>query len=399
MSGRFPSRNRVALVGCAQSQTLRRPVEPLGLTAIRTAQQAIADAGLRPEQIDGLVSSALLPSSGEHALLDGVSVVTSDWLAEHMGLRPAYVAGFQGIGQLTGSLGLAVAAVASGAANYVLLHRALHKPSGKYNDNAMTVAGGVQQWTAPQGFFGSLPPIAMVANEYFQRYGATREALGRVVVEARRQGARNPWSAWRDQPLTLDEYLADPPLCDPLGRLDCDMPVDGVGAFVVTTAERARDLAHKPVYVSGFANGYPREHRLPLHWTLGEMQDAGQEVARRLFESAGLGASEIDLPLLYDGFSPYVLIWLEALGYCAEGEAHRFVLEGGIDADRPGGLPVLSGGGALGNGRLHGAPQLRECYLQLSGRAGPRQRRATTALLSYSAPNYGGAVVFSNDPD
>ena len=104
-------------------------------------------------------------------------------------------------------------------------------------------------------------------------------------------------------------------------------------------------------------------------------------------------------PQLYDGFSPFVWMWLEVLGFCPVGEAHRFVADGGIDSDVPGALPALSGGGALGNGRMHGVPQMLECYLQLSGRAGDRQRAgATVGVACHSSPHFGGAVVYSGEP-
>ena len=398
MSGLFAARNKVAIVGYAQSQVVRRTTEPLGLTALRTAHIAIADAGLTPAQVDGYVSATLLPSSGDHESQDGVSIVSSNWLARRLGVDAAYAAGFQGIGQITGSLQLAVNAVASGAADYVLLHRALHNPAGKYNDNPMTEIRGDQQWSAPQGFFGSVPAIAMVGNEYLQRYGASREALGRIAVEARKNGARLPWSYWHGKPITMEDYLAEPMIMDPMCRLDCDIPVQGVGMFILTSAERARDMPNKPVYVTGYANGYPRHQRIPLHWTLDEMMEAGQGLAKRLWESTGFSPGEIDLPQLYDAFSPFVYIWLEVLGFCPIGEGHRFVADGGIDSDRADALAVLSGGGAIGNGRLHGLPQLLECYLQVAGRAGDRQRKADVGLVSYSAPHFGGSVVFTNDP-
>jgi acetyl-CoA acetyltransferase len=124
--------------------------------------------------------------------------------------------------------------------------------------------------------------------------------------------------------------------------------------------------------------------------------EVGAETARRLWESAGIGPDEVDLPQVYDGFSPFVYLWLECLGFCPAGEAHRFVRDGGIDSDRPGALPVLSGGGALGNGRMHGVPQMLECYLQLSQRAGERQRAdAAIGLACHSSPHLGGAVVYS----
>lgn len=396
MSGRFAAGNKVAIAGYAQSPIQRRAERPLGALAVDTALDAIADAGLRVEQVDGFVSSSLLPSAGGQAAEDGVSTVSSAWLAQHLGVNPRYVAGFEGIGQITGSVAIAVNAVASGAADYVLLHRALHNPAGRYHANPMREARGPQQWTAPQGFFGPLAMIALPYNEYLQRYGAKRESMAAVAVEARKNGARIPWSYWHDRPLSADEYLGSPTLFDPVCRYDCDIPVDGVAAFVFTSADRATDLPHPPVYVAGYAAGAPTKRRLPLHWPLDDIVEGGAETARRLWEHSGIRVADVDLPQVYDGFSPFVWLWLEVLGLCPPGEAHRFVEAGGIDSDRPGGIPALSGGGALGNGRMHGIPQMLECYLQLARRAGERQReKAAIGLACHSSPHFGGAVVYS----
>jgi acetyl-CoA acetyltransferase len=122
------------------------------------------------------------------------------------------------------------------------------------------------------------------------------------------------------------------------------------------------------------------------------------ETVARLWEQSGLTAADIDVPQLYDGFSPFIWFWLEALAFCPVGEAHRFVQDGGINRDR-GGLPVLSGGGALGNGRMHGVPQMLECYLQLSKRAGERQLpKSDVGLACHSSPHFGGAVLYTAEP-
>jgi acetyl-CoA acetyltransferase len=398
MSGRFAASGRVAIVGCAQSEIQRHAASPLGVVAIETARRAIADAGLRVDQIDGFVGATLFPTAGAHRIEDGVSIVSPNWLAQRLGVNPAYAAGFDGIGQLTGSVAIAVNAVASGAADYVLLHRALHNPVGAYHANPIREAGGALQWTAPQGFFGPLAMIALPYNEYLQRYGARRESMASVVVEARKNGARIPWSYWHNQPLSAEDYLAAPTLFDPVCRFDCDIPVDGVAVFVLTSAERARDLPHPPVCVVGYASGAPTRRRLPLHWPLDDITEGGAAMARRLWEHAGLGPGDVDLPQVYDGFSPFVWLWLETLGFCGPGEAPGFIEDGGIDSDRPGSLAALSGGGALGNGRMHGVPQMLECYLQLAGRAGDRQRQASVALACHSSPHYGGAIVYSAAP-
>src|SRR6476469_1267034 len=391
-------RNRVAVVGYGHSTIERRATRPLGAVAVDIARAAIADAGLTVEEIDGFVGSSMLPSAGGHQAVDGVSVVTPTWLARSLGATPRYVAGFDGIGQVSGSVGMAVNALISGAADYVVVHRALHNPAGSYHGNAMREARGAAQWSAPQGFFGPLAMIALPYNEYLQRFGARRESMAAIVTEARKNGSRLPWSHWHDRPLTVQEYLAEPTLVDPVCRLDCDIPVDGVAAFVLTSAERAADSPNRPVYVAGFAGSTGAPRRLPLHWPLDDILDGGADTVRRLWRETGLGPDDVGLPPAYDGFSPFVWCWLEVLGLCPVGEAHRFVESGGIDSDRPGAVPALSGGGALGNGRMHGVPQMLECYLQLSRRAGDRQRDASVGLACQSSPHFGGIVAYSSSP-
>jgi len=393
-----PMRNRVAVVGYAHSMIQRRGDRPIGAVAVDTARAAIADSGLTVDQVDGFVSSSLLPSAGGRQVVDGVSIVSSAWLARSLGASPRYVAGFDGIGQLSGSVGMAVNAVISGAADHVLVHRALHNPVGSYHGNPMREVHGAMQWTAPQGFFGPLAMIALPYTEYLQRYGARRESMAAVVAEARKNGARIPWSYWRDRPLAVEQYLAEPTLADPICRLDCDIPVDGVATFVLTSAERARDLPNRPVYVTGYAGSAGAPRRLPLHWPLDDVVSGGADTVQRLWRQTGLTIADVDLPQVYDGFSPFVWFWLEALGLCPAGEAHGFVDSGGIDSDTPGAVPALSGGGALGNGRMHGVPQMLECYLQLSRRAGNRQRDVSVGLACQSAPHFGGVVAYSAEP-
>jgi acetyl-CoA acetyltransferase len=398
-SARFRSGGDVAIVGYSQSQIVRHADQSLGVLAVETARAAIEDSGLNVSDVDGFTTGALLPTAGGHAAIDGVSIVTPTWLAQALGVNPRFASGFQGYGQIPGSVALAVGAIASGTAEVVLLHRALHNPKrGRYHANPMTRAPGAAQWMAPQGYWGPLSMIALPYNEYLQRYGATRQSMGEVVVEARRNGAAIPWSYWHDRPLSIDEYLEAPMISDPVCMFDCDIPVDGVAAFVLTSAKRAKDLPHQPVFVRGIAQGHPTQHRLPQHWPLDDIMTIGQETSKRLWESSGLTLSDVDLPQLYDGFAPLVWFWLETLGYCGLGEAHEFVRDGGIRADQSG-VPALSGGGALGNGRMHGIPQMLECYLQLSQRAQERQRlKATVGLACHSSPHFGGAVLYSTAP-
>jgi acetyl-CoA acetyltransferase len=387
----------VAIAGYAISPVVRHSGRPLGAIAIETALSAISDAGLKKEDIDGFTTGALLPSSGGHATVDGVSIVTPQWLAEYLDIRPRWASGFLGYGQLVGSVMLAVNAIASGDADYVLVHRALANPPGRYNENPMTGAAGPAQWTAPHGMWGPPAQIALPYNEYMQRYGATREEMATVVVELRKNGSRIPWSYWHGNPISVDDYMAARIIAEPICILDCDIPVDAVAAFVLTSGDRARDLPNRPVYVGGFGMGSPTALTSATTWTLDDIMEGGRFAANNLWESSGLSHEDIDLPQLYDGFSPYIYFWLEVLGFCPIGEAHRFVQEGRISTE--GGLPIASGGGALGNGRLHGVPQMLECYLQLSRRAADRQLEGMeVGIACHSSPHYGGAVLYTTEP-
>jgi acetyl-CoA acetyltransferase len=387
----------VAIVGYAHSPVCRHSDTPLGVLTVETALAAIADAGLTKDQIDGFTTGALFPSSGGGALVDGVQIVTSDWLVERLRIQPRWLAGFQGVGQIPGAMILAANAIASGAADYVLVHRAMYNPPKRYHENPLVEAVGSDQWTAPHGLWGPPAHMALAYNEYMQRYGATRRAMAEVVVEARRNGSRIPWSHWFGRPLSVEDYMSSPMVADPISVLDCDIPVSGVGAFVLTNGARARDSRHRPVYVAGYAQGRWRSSNSLDFWTLDDIYEGGAATAARLWESTGLKPDDVALPQVYDGFSPMVYFWLETLGYCPVGEAHRFVADGGIRTR--GGLPALSGGGALGNGRMHGVPQTLECYLQLSGRAGERQLAGIdVALACQSTPNFGGVVAYSASP-
>jgi acetyl-CoA acetyltransferase len=397
VTGRFRGAGQVAVAGFAHSPAVRQSELSLGAVALETALAAIADAGLQREQIDGFTTGALFPSSGGGAVIDGVHTVTSDWLVEHLRLQPRFLAGFQGVGQIPGAMIMAANAVVSGAADYVLVHRAMYNPPRRYHENPLVEARGLDQWTAPHGLWGPPASMALAYNEYMKRFGATRQSMAAVVVEARRNGAAIPWSYWHDRPLTVEDYMSSPMVAEPMSVLDCDIPVTGVGAFIVTSAERARDLPHRPVYVAGYAQGRWRSPNRLDYWTLDDIYEGGLRTVEQLWESSGLRRTDVTLPQIYDGFSPITYFWLECLGYCPVGEAHRFVSDGGIRKD--GALPALSGGGSLGNGRMHGVPQTLECYLQLSGRAGERQMAGIEiGLACQSTPNFGGVVAYSSTP-
>jgi acetyl-CoA acetyltransferase len=392
----FPARNKVAIAGYSQSPIVRRSSETLGAMTIATVRAAVADAGLAMDDIDGLITTPLFPSLGSHAAEDGVALVTTNWLAQRLGLSPHYQENPQG--QLPGAVAMAVNAIHAGAARNIVVYRALHNPGGSYHANSAPQAAGREQWGMAMGHYGPIAAVAMCWNEYAQRYGAGLDALAPIAIESRKNGARNAWSYWHGKPLDAEAYRAAPFINDPIRMFDCDIPVDGVAAFVITSAERARDLPHRPVHIAGYADMLPIRQRPPSHWPYDDMMELGAVMVERLCERGGISPAEIDYPQLYDAFAPLTLFWMELLGIAPRGEAHRMIAQAGIDSDRPGAIPVLASGGSLGNGRMHGTPQMVDCYLQLSRRARDRQRDVSLGLACQGVPHMGGAVLYSADP-
>ncbi len=392
-------RNKVAIVGAAMARSVRHAHVPIGAIAIETAERAIADAGLTRGDIDGVACGVSLPS---YAMKDrtkrpGFEFVDSNYLIEHLELRPEWQLDD---GSFPPALAHAVFAVASGAASCVLVNRTLHNPAGRYNEMVSQEARGWDQWSAPYGVVAPATLIAMPYMEYQQRSGCRREHMATLVLQERHNVQRIPEAYWYGRELTFEDYMGARMIGDPMCLFDNDIPVDGGGSFVVTTAERARDLANKPVYVTSWAKvRNPMEWLPGSHGTLDGFYQRGEDVARRLWAHSGWGPEDVQVVQLYDGFTPLVLWWLEVLGFCGRGEAWQFIQDGRIAADGP--LPLNSGGGNQGWGRVHGVPHVLECYLQLTGRAGERQTPgAERALSTYATPGHaiGEALLYSTDP-
>jgi acetyl-CoA acetyltransferase len=184
--------------------------------------------------------------------------------------------------------------------------------------------------------------------------------------------------------LTLDEYMASPMLADPMCRLDFCLETDGALAFVVTSAERARDLRNRPVFIGGTAQVATRDWGRAFFW-LNQPEEAfttagAGAVARRLYERTGIGPNDIDVALLYDHFSPLVVMQLEDYGFCKHGEGGRFVESGAIR--RNGSIPVNPHGGHLSEGYVVGVTHIREAVEQLRGVAVNQVKGAEVALVT-----------------
>jgi acetyl-CoA acetyltransferase len=391
---RFVAAGKVAAVGVGLSTIYRRAPVPLMALALEACQRALADAGLTPDQIDGLATYPALPVQGAGSR-DGEDIVSVFAMRRALGVPNLSWWMMNQTGGLLQPLLDAVSALAAGLCRYVLLWRALHNPTGRYGVFQARTASGEAQFKAPYGFANAVQDFAVPYQRYMARYGATRAHMATFIVQNRQNANRIPYAYWCNTPLSREDYLNAPYVAEPLSLLDCDLPVDGCGAVVLTTAERARDLPQPPAYVLGGAQSLP-PHNTYIN-SLENIYEGGRALARALWEGAGLTARDIGAPQLYDGFSPLVYYWLEVLGFCGEGEAFAFIQDGRIAPD--GELPLNSGSGNLGLGRLHGFPHLLEAILQAAGRAGDRQLpRGQLSLATATTPSFAGAVIFGRAP-
>ncbi|MCB2062509.1 MAG: hypothetical protein KDE25_03440 [Novosphingobium sp.] len=391
--------NKVAVAGIGYSALTRRSETPLVQLAKNAIDTALADAGLTRRDLDGLATSPGMPRyGGAKGTVEGVDVVTPWFLGEQLGVqnRIAYTGSTNGM--VTQAFIDAAMAVASGVCTHAVVYRALHVPPGSYVNFDSTFASGQDQYFAPFGF--SVPPAwaATVLRRYFEMFGYSRGDMARYIVDNRANTQLNPNGYWRGKPIARDDYLDARMIADPMSILDCDIPVDGCAAILLTSAERARDLKQKPALLSGMAAGtHSPPSSVPM--TLEDIWTGCEQVAERIWASSGMGPTDIDNAHLYDGFSPFVFLWLEGLGICKRGEGLAFLRDG--HGALGGKLPINTGGGALGEGRLHGMTQIIEAASQVSDRCGERQvpgARRAIATISNGLTKSTGFVFSRGEP-
>ena len=213
-------------------------------------------------------------------------------------------------------------------------------------------------------------------------YGATSEDFGRVAVAMRKHAATNPAAWFYNQPITLEEHQQSRWIVDPLHLFDCCQESDGAQAIIVTTPERARDLKQKPVMIDAVAQGAGKDQ-----WTMTSFyrDDIAQLpemkiVADELWSSSGLTPADIQTAVLYDHFSPYVLMQLEEFGFCKRGEAKDFIKNGNIELG--GDLPLNTHGGQLGEAYIHGMNGIAEGVRQVRGTSVNQIPRVEHVLVS-----------------
>jgi acetyl-CoA acetyltransferase len=372
-AGTSKAEDATAITGAGQSEVGRRlGRSSLDLT-LEAVTRAIADAGLRTEDIDGLVTypgGTGMPGLGGPPVWD---------VQDALGLELNWHSGSaEGPGQLLAVMN-AVLAVAGGMARHVVVYRTVTEStvqgnagrgavrlSARKGDGPDTISGQFQ-WLMPAGGYSPANWIALAATRYQHLHGLRREDLGAIAIAQRAHAARNP-AALFTEPLTMADYLAGRIISTPLSLFDCDIPCDGSVALVISARDAATDTRPVPVHIEAMGAALARPG-----WLYRDMATfAGHDAAAAMWKRTDLKPGDVDTAQLYDGFSFLALLWVEAMGFCGPGEAPAF-LDGGRSMALDGRLPMNTSGGQLSAGRLHGYGHLYEAVLQARGDAGARQ--------------------------
>lgn len=348
----------------------------LSMVAV-AAKEALAEAGLKLKDVDAVFTNYM----GEEGSVQ---------VGEYLGLRPRFAeSSDMGGASFEFFVHHAMLAIAAGRCEAALIGYASRQRSRRNRKRAISPTDGTlaAQFEAPYGIHFPIGHYALSAARHMHQYGTTLEQLAAVAVTARKWAALNP-KAWIRDPLTLDDAMASPMICDPLRKLDCCLVTDGGGVIIVTSKARARDAAKKPVRILGGGESHCQWHvaQCPdLTVTPGVI--SGQEA----FGMAGILPRDVDVFEPYDNFTNGVLLYLEDLGFCKKGEAGAFVAEGHLD---PGGsLPSMTSGGGLSYnhpGAL-GILLLIEAVRQLRGEAGARQVPGAEIAVAHGT----GGLAFS----
>src|SRR5579859_2571032 len=333
--------------------------------AAEAALAALKDAGLKPADVDGMVTFGM-DSNAEIAVAREIGAKDLTFFGQ---------IGYGG-GAACATVSHAAMAVQTGAAHTVIAYRALNERSGRRfgrvaagATEAPTTSGVDAGWHYPFGLATPAAMVAMCARRYMHEYGATSEDFGRVAVADRKHAATNPAAWFYQRPITLGEHQASRWIAEPLRLLDCCQESDGAVALVITTAERAADLSHKPAVIAAAAQGSgPDQYTMTSYYRDGvaALPEMGV-VGRQLWEQAGISPDAIRTAILYDHFTPYVLMQLEELGFCKPGEARHFIQDGALELG--GRLPLNPHGGQLGEAYIHGMNGIAEAVRQIRGTA------------------------------
>lgn len=384
---------QVRITGTGQSK-VGRPSDRSALKlTLDACLQAIHDAGLSVDEIDGLTCHF-----GKVAEGGGISPVGTVDMMLALGIRPVWTnpSSSEGPGHM-GAIFQAVMAVATGLCRHVLVFRTVGQATARAKSRASTLitgsgerADGGNAFFVPYHAHSPANMWALYAQAYFDKYGVGAEQLGWVAINGRRMAALNPNAIYR-QPITIDDYLSARMISSPLRLYDCDSHIDGSTALVISHKDTAKDLRNPPLAIEamGMSIGGLGEAFHEGDFTSIGATRAGE----MLWNRTDFRPKDVDCAQIYDGFSIHVWLWLEAVGLCAHGEAARFI-EGGTRVALGGELPLNTSGGQLSAGRFHGYGHTHEACTQLWERGGDRQvAGAQTCMVVNGGYGYGAMLL------
>lgn len=383
------NRSMTAIVGIGYTEFSKQSNRSTLSLAEEACRNAISDAGLTSADVDGMVSFALNDSSPTHAVATALGLPNPGWMLDWLG----------GGNVASAVVGAADAAIRAGQAETVVVYRAMNGRSGKRlgGTGQPQTASGPRQFMAPLGWMTYPQHIAMWCRRHMERYGTSKDALGRIATVTRAHAGNNPRAQHRE-PMSLADYHNAPKIVDPFGLYDICLETDGACAVVVTSVENARSLRHRPVGVLSSAYGGGRFPGMDLDDDLNYEEMSANftgPIRDRLFGKAGIGVNDVDVAEIYDCFTYSVIMALEGLGFAAPGE-------GGAYAEDPSTLtmrssmPVNTHGGLLSEGYIHGLNHVVEASQQLRNEAGDRQvPGAEVALVTGGAMTVGSGLVLA----
>jgi acetyl-CoA acetyltransferase len=366
-------KDRTAIAGIGQTAFGKGLDDSELSLACQAISAAIADAGLTPADIDGLVMFSM-ENGREVEVARNVGLGDITYFGE---------VGYGG-GAGCGTVGHAAMAVATGQCQVAVAWRA-RKRSAKGSRpwaNVNQRLGGATQWTRPFGLLRPVDEIAMLARRYMHEFGATREHLANVALAFRKHANRNPHAIMKDKPLTREQYMAARWISEPLCLFDNCLETDGALAVVIVAAERARDLRQPPVYVHAFAQSIPRQHQVMTNYfTADPLLGPSYACARLLWSRSDFGPRDVRVAQLYDAFSPLIPLSLEGYGFCRRGEGAAFTNDGALEWP-DGRLPTNTAGGGMSEAYVHGFNLVLEGVRQMRGTSTSQVAGAECCLVT-----------------
>jgi acetyl-CoA acetyltransferase len=390
----FHHRDRCAISGIGQTDFSRDSGRSVLTLATQASLAAIADAGLTPQDIDGIVRCDMdLVRSND--LVDALGMTRLDYYGD---AGPGGVAPAAQVAQ-------AMAAVISGLATNVLVYRSLNGRSGRrFGLSSVTSSrvggnGTYDEFFLPYGLLTPGQIFGLIAQRHMLEYGTNDKDLGAIAIACRNRANQNPRAQMRERTLSMDDYLGARMISRPLRLFDFCLETDGAAALIVTSAERARDAPNPPALIRAAAAGSLVNPQPGIQFPVVLREDIttlpSKPTADTLYRRAGLGPSDIDVAQLYDCFTITVLLQLEDFGFCAKGEGGAFVSSGAIELG--GSLPINTGGGHLSEGYIHGMNHVVEGVRQVRGTSTSQVPDAEVCLVANNPLPPGSALILRRD--